>query len=1250
MSSSIETAYRATTTFLSRRPLSYGAAALLIAAATLLTWLIPPLAVQTPFVFFYAAVYLVTAFGGLRPGLFTVAASAVVGSLFFLHGAHDFMTTWDGWISAFAFLAVSSLICVLTAQHERQAQELRTIERQLSTDLDSRRQAEQQIRFQASLLDMVDQAVIATDRDFRIIYWNRFAETLYGWSLHEASGRSIQELLTFQLSPQREEEIRERVKLQKSWRSEVQVRRRDGLPLSIEVHNTPFFDDTGALGGLIGVSVDISERRRVTEALRKSEARFRAIFEYAAVGVAQVRLDGAFEQANPYLCTMLGYEAAEMQRFTVQEVTHPDDRPLQVQNMRRMIEGEMESFTHEKRYCHKNGSILWGNLVMSLVRDSVSGQPLYFIKVLENISERKRVELQLEFLANASVVLSNSLEYQTTVQQVADLLVPEIGDWCAVDLLRPNNEIESVAIAHTDPRKVQWAQEVRRRFPPSLEGPAGVAAVIRNSAPEYQFVITDEMMEESSIDEESRQIVREIGFRSYLAVPLNARGATIGALTLVCTRESNRYFDEADVLFASEIAGRVAIAVDNALLYEEARTARQQQGALLAQLEALFANAPIGIAFLDQEQRYLRVNPAMAAINELSVEAHLGRRLQDVQPQILPVFQPLVEQVMATGETFHNLEVRGRSLIHRDELRTWLVSWYPVIREQGRSLIVGTVVIDITEQKRAAEALRASEERFRATFEQAAVGIGHVDLTGRWLRVNHRLSEITGYTRQELLGMSFRDVTFPDDLALDLQKMEELIAGRIDGFRIEKRYVRKDGAVIWVHLTSSLVYDAGNNPQYLIGVIEDISDRKAAEARSVLLADSSRILSAALFDGQTLQKTTELIVPRLADWCVINLVQPDGAIELTAAAHIDPEKVELLHRLATAYPLDVNSAGGTPGVIRSGKPELYVRFGEEEAGTTGGLSLIRDIGVTTLMIVPLQARQQTLGAMTLARNDVHRAYSPGDLQFVDELAQRIALMIDNANLYVESQATEVQLRHLNETLEERVAERTAELERSNQELDRFAYIVSHDLKAPLRAINNLALWIHEDALDALPATAQTHLTKLRGRVQRMERLLDDLLIYSRTGRIDHAPQLVQLASFVRSIFDLLAPPPDFTLIIHDEVSELYTQRVPLETVLRNLIGNAIKHHDRPDGQLILAMREVNEWVEIEVADDGPGIAPLFHQRIFEMFQTLRPRDQVEGSGMGLAIVKKTVENLGGTITLESELGQGSRFRFLWPKR
>ena len=234
-------------------------------------------------------------------------------------------------------------------------------------------------------------------------------------------------------------------------------------------------------------------------------------------------------------------------------------------------------------------------------------------------------------------------------------------------------------------------------------------------------------------------------------------------------------------------------------------------------------------------------------------------------------------------------------------------------------------------------------------------------------------------------------------------------------------------------------------------------------------------------------------------------------------------------------------------------------------------------------------------------------------------------------------------------LEERVVERTAELERSNRELDHFAYVASHDLKAPLRAIDNLSKWIESDAAALLPPDSQEHLAKLRGRVHRMERLLDDLLAYSRAGRVQHAPEKVATGDLVRSIFDLLAPPPEFQLIVEEPLPTLITQRVPLETVLRNLMGNAIKHHQRKDGCIRVTAKDMLNWVEFSVADDGPGIAPGFHERIFDLFQTLQPRDQVEGSGMGLAIVKKTVESVGGHTAVDSAAGKGAVFRFTWPK-
>jgi signal transduction histidine kinase len=269
---------------------------------------------------------------------------------------------------------------------------------------------------------------------------------------------------------------------------------------------------------------------------------------------------------------------------------------------------------------------------------------------------------------------------------------------------------------------------------------------------------------------------------------------------------------------------------------------------------------------------------------------------------------------------------------------------------------------------------------------------------------------------------------------------------------------------------------------------------------------------------------------------------------------------------------------------------------------------------------------------------------------VEELVELLALTLENARLYRMARAVEVELRQLNETLEDRVAARTAELERSNRELDRFAYVASHDLKAPLRAIDNLANWIAADAAAILPEPSQEHLAKLRGRVRRMERLLDDLLTYSRAGRIQHQPERIETAALVRNTFELLAPPPDFMLIVAEPMPTFVTQRVPLETVLRNLIGNAIKHHTRHDGTVSVSAVADGDWLEFTVADDGPGVAPEYHERIFDMFQTLLPRDQIEGSGMGLAIVKKTVESVGGRVTLDSMPEQGARFSFTWPRQ
>ncbi|QDU10871.1 ATP-binding protein [Gimesia aquarii] len=235
--------------------------------------------------------------------------------------------------------------------------------------------------------------------------------------------------------------------------------------------------------------------------------------------------------------------------------------------------------------------------------------------------------------------------------------------------------------------------------------------------------------------------------------------------------------------------------------------------------------------------------------------------------------------------------------------------------------------------------------------------------------------------------------------------------------------------------------------------------------------------------------------------------------------------------------------------------------------------------------------------------------------------------------------------------EEELLKRNEELARSNRELDAFVYAASHDLKSPLRGLESLVTWIEEDMGETIPPKSARHLAQAKNRVQRMGHLLNDLLLYSRAGRLTEKELIeIQLSEVIRDILELIDVPAGFTVVTVGDTHGFKTARVPLMQCLQNLIVNGIKHHHKQSGQIEVSARDDGDYIDFSVTDDGPGIAPEFRSRIFEMFQTLQPRDTQEGSGIGLAIVKKIVERYGGTISVESNLGAGTTFRFKWPKQ
>jgi PAS domain S-box-containing protein len=233
--------------------------------------------------------------------------------------------------------------------------------------------------------------------------------------------------------------------------------------------------------------------------------------------------------------------------------------------------------------------------------------------------------------------------------------------------------------------------------------------------------------------------------------------------------------------------------------------------------------------------------------------------------------------------------------------------------------------------------------------------------------------------------------------------------------------------------------------------------------------------------------------------------------------------------------------------------------------------------------------------------------------------------------------------------ERRQARLIHELHSANEELTNFAYVVSHDLKAPLRGVGSLADWLVSDYADKLDDQGREYLALMKGRVSRMDALIDGILEYSRVGRVKETRVAVDLNTLVADIIHLLAPPPAVQITVEGPLPTVIGERTRLQQVFQNLISNAIKHLDKPEGRIHIACADAGDAWQLSVADNGPGIEARHHERIFQLFQVLTARDQKENTGVGLALVRKIVEFYGGRVWLESRPGEGSTFFFTLPK-
>ncbi|MEO0408044.1 MAG: ATP-binding protein, partial [Cyanobacteria bacterium P01_A01_bin.135] len=338
-------------------------------------------------------------------------------------------------------------------------------------------------------------------------------------------------------------------------------------------------------------------------------------------------------------------------------------------------------------------------------------------------------------------------------------------------------------------------------------------------------------------------------------------------------------------------------------------------------------------------------------------------------------------------------------------------------------------------------------------------------------------------------------------------------------------------------------------------------------------------------------------------------------------------------------PIDLNSAVGYR--LLSGEPVLMGALQKDDRAESL-LAYPPEIN-SFLSVLISGASHQPLGYIGLASRQGHQ-FTEDDAIFLRAVANVIAMAMERKRSEQSIRAHIQELACMTTVL----AKTNDKLAERNRELNEFAYIASHDLKAPLRAIANLSEWIEEDLQDRPEPGIDYYMRLLRKRVFRIESLLNGLLQYSRVGRTQIEAESVATRAVVVEVVDLLDPPATFTVVVGDNMPILKTRRLPLLQAFSSLISNAIKHHNSQSGCVEITAKRLENFYEFTVADNGPGIAPEHHEKIFSIFQVLEPRDKTENMGVGLAIARKIVEAEGGKISLESELGQGATFKFTWP--
>ncbi|MFL5766629.1 MAG: PAS domain S-box protein [Actinomycetota bacterium] len=842
------------------------------------------------------------------------------------------------------------------------------------------------------VFDGIGDAALVTDEQGRYVDANEAASRLLGYSKAEFLDMSIGDLVSAGRDFATEEF--DRFLADGAWRGELELRCKDGDTVRVEARATllPESDEGGRF-----ISILREVGGPLWEGLAPSSAALAAIVQTSDDAIIGKDLDGIIRSWNAGAQKMYGYAPDEVigKHISVLNPERIDEFRAIMERLRRG-----EHIDHFETVRKRNdGTVLDVSLTISPIADQ-TGRLVGASTIARDITERRRMEDRLERIAQLTLALRGKEDEEEILRLALEAVQEALGAERSAALLC---DTDGVMRFRTWNGLSEGYREAVEGHNPWDDGET-----------DPQPVVVADVRSDASLSE-LLPVIEQEGIGSLVFIPLAHQDHLLGKFMAYFPEP--HAIDEDELEHVQTIASHVAFWIDLRRTDDELRAARDL-------LDVITAGAGDGITIQDPSGKVIYVNDATARYSGFSSPEEM---LATPYEQVFERFDLMDE----TGARFPIEDLPGRRALRgeeepetvlqvrdrRDGSITWrVVSARPVFDDARDVRYAVNVLTDITAQ-------RIAELRFRRLFEASIVGIILVDET-TILEANDAFLEMTGYTAEDLRAGQIRwtDMTPPEWGAADEQAWEQVYETGVIA-PLEKEFIRKDGSRVPIILAATMLQAS---PYQAVCFVIDTTQRKQAEIERIRLLEqeqaaraeaetareqlafllrASGLLAASLDYEQTLSQVAKLVVPRLADWATIQVLEEDGTLRPLAIAHVDPAKVEMAQELQRRYPTDMSAPYGVPKVIRTGRAEVVSEILPsmlDEVGLDDELRrIITDLQLRSTMTVPLAARGRVFGAITLVWAESGRNYTQDDLPLVEELAARAALAIDNARLFQE---------------------------------------------------------------------------------------------------------------------------------------------------------------------------------------------------------------------------------------------------------